>query len=196
MWEAKNYVVKTAAAESLASLCSAVNFDKQFRKNRKYVEKDLAIMLKNAFLMNDGGVGAVVGGGLRNEDRNFRNILPDPSFLDSALLKLVLPKEQETKQEIEMTKAFWKGMNAPIIEKPTFNHPINWSILAKVTQQVEATITIKKGTIVLALFPDIAPGTVANFIALSKSGLGRVISPIEPSRSDTPASNWEKSTWA
>jgi cyclophilin family peptidyl-prolyl cis-trans isomerase len=85
-------------------------------------------------------------------------------------LKLDLPKEQETKQEIEMTKAFWKGITAPNIEKPSFNHPINWGILANVTQEVEATITLKKGTIVLALFPDIAPGTVANFIALSKSG--------------------------
>jgi hypothetical protein len=108
MWEAKNFVVKTAAAESLASLCSAANFDKQFKKNRKYVEKDLAIMLKNAFLMNDAGVSAVIAGALRNEDRNFRNILPETSFLDSALLKLDLPEEQETKQEIEMTKAFWK----------------------------------------------------------------------------------------
>lgn len=170
MWEAKHYVVKTAAAESLASLCSAVNFDKQFRKNRKYVEKDLAIILKNAFLMNDAGVSAVIAGALRNEDRNFRNILPEISFLDSALLKLDLPKEQETKQEIEMTRAFLKGITAPIIEKPTFNHPINWDILANVTQQVEATITLKKGSIVLSLFPDIAPGTVANFISLSKSG--------------------------
>jgi cyclophilin family peptidyl-prolyl cis-trans isomerase len=96
--------------------------------------------------------------------------LPETSFLDSALLKLDLPEEQETKQEIEMTKAFWKGITAPNIEKPTYNHPINWRILANVTQQVEATITLKKGTIVLVLFPDIAPGTVANFIALSRSG--------------------------
>lgn len=124
--------------------------------------------------MNDAGVSAVIAGALRNEERNFRNILPESSFLDSALLKLDLPEEQETKQEIEMTKAFWKGISAPNIEKPVFNHPINWRILANVTQQVEATITLKRGTIVLVLFPDIAPGTVANFIALSRSGFLRV----------------------
>jgi len=170
MWEAKDYIVKTAAAESLTALCAAVNFDKQFRKNRKYVEKDLAIILKNAFLINDAGISAVIAGALRNEDRNFRAILPDINFLDSALLKLDLPEEQETKQEIEMTIAFWKGVNTPKLEKPIFNHPINWRTLAKISNQVEAIITLEKGTIVLELFPEIAPGTVANFIELSKSG--------------------------
>ncbi|NBU35799.1 MAG: hypothetical protein EBS35_04390 [Bacteroidetes bacterium] len=170
MWESKDYIVKTAAAESLTALCSAVNFDKQFRKNRKYVEKDLAVIFKNAFLMNDAGISAVIAGALRNEDRNFRAILPDINFLDSALMKLKLPEEQETKQEIEMTIAFWKGLNTPIIKKPVFNHPIKWSLLANISNQVEAMITLEKGTIVLELFPDIAPGTVANFIELSKSG--------------------------
>lgn len=170
MWESKEYIVKTAAAESLAALCAALNFDKQFRKNRKFVEKDLAIILKNAFLINDAGISAVVAGALRNEDRNFRAILPDISFLDSALLKLNLPEEQETKQEIEMTIAFWKGIKTPKLEKPEFNHPIKWSTLAKISNQIEAIITVEKGSIVLELFPDIAPGTVANFIELSKSG--------------------------
>jgi len=170
MWEARDYIVKTAAAESLASLCSAENFDRQFRKNRKYVEKELAIILKNAFLINDSGVSAVIAGALRKEERNFRTILVDISFLDSALLKLKLPAEQETKQEIELTIAFWKGQNEPVLEKPVFNHPLNWRVLANVTNQAEATITMEKGSIVIALFPDIAPGTVANFITLSKSG--------------------------
>jgi cyclophilin family peptidyl-prolyl cis-trans isomerase len=170
MWEAENEVAKTAAAEALAFLCSAENFDKQFRKNRNYVEKELAVMLKNAFLIRDAGVSAVIAGALRKEERNFRTILADISFLDSALLTLELPKEQETKQEIELTIAFWKGQNAPVLEKPVFNHPINWRMLSKRTNRWEATIKMEKGNIVLDLFPDIAPGTVANFISLCKSG--------------------------
>lgn len=170
MWEAQDYRVKTAAAESLSALCAAENFDRQFRKNRKFVEKELAFIFQEAFSIQDAGISAVAAGALRNKDRNFRTILPDISFLDSALMQLILPREQETKQEIEATISFWKGINSYKPKQPVFNHPIKWSTLANISNTVEAIMTLEKGTVILELYPDVAPATVANFIDLSKSG--------------------------
>jgi cyclophilin family peptidyl-prolyl cis-trans isomerase/HEAT repeat protein len=170
MWEAQDYRVKTAAAESLSALCAAENFDRQFRKNRKFVEKELAFIFQEAFSIQDAGISAVAAGALRNKDRNFRTILPDISFLDSALMQLILPREQETKQEIEATIAFWNGSNSFKPKQPVFNHPIKWSTLANISNTVEAIMTLEKGTVILELYPDVAPATVANFIDLSKSG--------------------------
>jgi cyclophilin family peptidyl-prolyl cis-trans isomerase len=85
-------------------------------------------------------------------------------------MQLILPREQETKQEIEATIAFWNGSNSFKPKQPVFNHPIKWSTLANISNTVEAIMTLEKGTVILELYPDVAPATVANFIDLSKSG--------------------------
>jgi len=165
--------VRVAAVEALASLCVPENFDRQIRKNRRFVEKELALIFRQALQLGDAGISAVAAQALRQPGRGFREWIPDPLFLDSALLQLTLPREQETRQELEASLAFWKGKAAPIPAAPAYNHPIPWKMLDDVGNQVEVTFRMEKGDIVLVLYPDLAPGTVANFLELCRSGFFR-----------------------
>lgn len=84
-----------------------------------------------------------------------------------ALDKLQLPREAETHNALAECIATLEGKQ---FEKytPGYNHPIEWESIRTLNDTVRAEVITAKGTFVATLFPALAPGTVANFVRLSR----------------------------
>ncbi len=168
--EATHPAVRSAAAEALASISNRTDFNKYFGTAFKQVGKELAFMFKSVLVSGDAGPMAIAAGALRQPDRQYRTYLDTLNFLDTAITMLQLPRDQETLQEIRQTAAFLRTGKTEAVPKPAFNHPIDWKLIDRLPKKPQAIISTDRGNITLELFPEIAPGTVANFVDLAKKG--------------------------
>ena len=175
-------ILRTATLEALAAISEQRAFRSFFGAGYKTVRRDLLDVYLESMQTGDPGMIAVAAKALRNDRLNFPSYVNDITPLQDALAKLQLPKEIETYNELNRTIAFFKDENKPELKVPDYNHPIDWAMLKELGDMRQAAITTNRGDIKLQLLPEYAPGTVANFIALTRQGYynGKAIHRVVP----------------
>lgn len=163
-------VVKTTAVQQLTKIVGSPGFYTTFRGRSGIVRAEIAYFLLDAIKSGDVGMMAEAAVALREPAMDLRAILRDSAIaILAAQQKLKLPDAIETWNELQQTINYYMGKQDPL-KKVAYNHPIDWGILAGVSDQTKATIKTTKGNIVVALYPSVAPGSVSNFIRIAKSG--------------------------
>ncbi|MEM9916674.1 MAG: peptidylprolyl isomerase [Bacteroidota bacterium] len=164
-------IVRTTAVRALANLARRSDFKTFFGLSTNRVRKDLASYFSDAIQRGDVGMMAEAADVLREPRLNFKELIPEVAFMDEALAKLKLPKEIETYDKLKKTINFFKGLpEEEESTKPELTRPIDWRVVSTVTGNTRAKIITNKGDIVLELLPELAPGSVANFVMLSRGG--------------------------
>ena len=162
-------VVRVAAVEALALIGGQQDFDRFFGLSARRMTREIAGYFTEAIQTGDAGMMAVAAIALRDPQRDFRSGLDSLSFLDSALVKLVMPQEVETYQEIVRPIDYFRGTTTTLT-KPVSNPPIAWKELFNLPVAPKAEFQTAKGNFEVTLWMDQAPGTVINFSNLAKSG--------------------------
>jgi cyclophilin family peptidyl-prolyl cis-trans isomerase/HEAT repeat protein len=156
---ATSLVVKTNAAQTLVMVS----------KNRNFDQKSKATLLgiyRDAILGGDPGVIAIITAALVDPTSDFKNLGVDFGFLKEAKNKLMLPKDIEALQPLEEAIAYFEGKEKPKAPQNQFNHPVDWKLVKTIKKNQRVKIETTKGAIVLTLFVEEAPGSVANFVEL------------------------------
>lgn len=161
-------IVKTAAMDALAKISEKPDFRSFFGLGTRRVERELCAYFQEAIRSGDPGLMTSSAIALRDPAHNYMNYLDSLNFLDTAIMKLELPRHIETYNELKLTKAALSGTNDYQVQSPAYNHPINWDLLNTFTIEPQVLIRTTKGVIQLRLLPNIAPGSVANFIELAQ----------------------------
>ena len=156
-------VIRTSGMESITELRSSKNFPVS-QKGR------FADIFKRAFATGDVGMIAITATLLRNPELNFKADLTDISFLETALAKLVLPRDMETYQEVKKTLDYLEGKPQTPTPQNPFTHPINWALVQNIPANQQVEVRTSRGTITFELFVEDAPGTVGNFVELARGG--------------------------
>lgn len=165
-------VVKSASAEALAAICQRPDFYRIFGENGRNVRRELFYYLRELVKSGDAGIIAAAADGFRAEALDYRS-MRDSSVrndLNAALQKLKLPLDYEAFTALEKAIAYLNGAPAPPARKLTYNHPLDWKLLADITAAKRVVLQTKKGSISLQLYPVWAPGSVANFLDLAQKG--------------------------
>ncbi len=165
-----NQIIKTASLEALQKISDREDFRSFFGLGTRRVERELTVYFTEAIRTGDPGLMTPAIIALRNPAHTYINHLDSLQFLDTALINLDLPKHYETYNELKSTIAFLKGEPEYKVSPPPFNHPINWDLVSNLTIEPQVLIRTTKGVIKLRLLPDIAPGSVANFIEQAQKG--------------------------
>ncbi len=163
--------VRVAAVEALRSISQSDKFIRYFG-NGTTVRRNFLQYFTVAIQSKDPGMMAVAAQALSYPDRNYAELNPDLTRFTQALDSLQLPRETETWYELKRALAFLRGESSPApLPKPAFNHPIDWSLLeGNDRENPIVTLMTNRGVIRLELYPLLAPGSVANFLALIKDG--------------------------
>jgi cyclophilin family peptidyl-prolyl cis-trans isomerase/HEAT repeat protein len=116
----------------------------------------------------DGDLGAIISvcEALGDSTLGFKKVIADFSFLEEAKSKLSLPKDYETYLPLERTLNYFKGLPPPPPLVNQYNHPIDWKLASTINKDQKVVIHTTKGSIVMRLFIDEAPGSVVNFVKL------------------------------
>lgn len=154
-------ILKTSAAQSYARL--------DVNGKLPYSKAENLNFYKSALQTLDVAVVDIICGALKNPRLNYKELITELDFLYDIKKQLELPRDNETLQAVESCIAYFEGREtAPVIN--SFNNPIDWSILQGISKEPIAVVKTSKGEIVMQLYPKEAPGSVANFIKLSKQG--------------------------
>ena len=144
------------------------------RTNKAFPEalkSTFAALFQRAIESGDMAMIGIAAGALQNPALNFREAYPDFTFLKTVQNKLTLPQDMETYLELEKAIHFFQG-TAPAAATPQnpFNHPIDWNLVQKIPRNQKVRLLTNKGSIMLQLLVEEAPGSVANFVALTQTG--------------------------
>ncbi|MFK8105296.1 MAG: peptidylprolyl isomerase [Saprospiraceae bacterium] len=167
---AKTPLLKTTSVMALANICRDPNFRKTFGLSHRRIRREMAAYFVEAISTGDIGMVAEASYALSIPEMEFKDYLVSIDTLNQLLGKIKLPEGIESYYALENTIAFLEGKPAPKAISPTYNHPIEWRFLQSITEKTRAVIRTKKGRITLKLLPEIAPGSVINFVQLAKSG--------------------------
>ncbi len=165
-------VVKSATAEALAGIAKRKDFYYVFGEDAKVVRRELYYYFRNIIASGDPGMIASGADGLRAEALNYKTLRDSARIEDfnAALQKLSLPRDLEAAEALKKTIAYFEGLPEPKLQIPPHDHPIDWALISSILPATRALIQTKKGEIVLALFPEWAPGTVADFMKNAGAG--------------------------
>ena len=167
----QNHLLRTAATEGLLTISTdflSNPAQKISSKQKEQLRKGLEFVINS----EDVGAMALAANALMSDD--FKKIYKHKQnslikMLTKARKKLTLPKEIETYQEISKTIEFYTGkttQNPPL--PPT--KEIDWKLINTLDARNSVTLKTNKGEIVISLFTEEAPATVASFVDLAAKG--------------------------
>jgi len=152
----KDFAVKTA-------LCNAfieAHQSKAFPKDLDYIKS-----LHEAFNQGDVSAQALVAIELREQKLNSEQKAMFNNTLKSSLAGLKMPMQIETFNEIVATiNAFGIDTMEPAVAG--YNHPIDWKKATKIPHDQKVRVNTNKGSFVIQLDVEAAPGSVTNFVQL------------------------------
>jgi cyclophilin family peptidyl-prolyl cis-trans isomerase/HEAT repeat protein len=160
MFAAKEPVIATTGMDALLLMRTQPDFPKA-------MEADFAAIFKKAVGSGDVALVGMGAGAIRDPKLNLRSYYSDYSFLAQAQQKLQLPRDMETNIELQRTLDYLNNKESVTPENP-FTHPIDWTLVATIPTNQQVELQTEKGLIVLELFVEDAPGSVANFVELTK----------------------------
>ncbi|HEX6225481.1 MAG TPA: peptidylprolyl isomerase [Chryseolinea sp.] len=167
-------VLKTSAALALVEMNSTPNFDKKLRPK-------FADIYRKAIATGDAAVIGIIASTLADSALGYKSVITDFNFLKEARKNLSLPKDFESIAPLETAIAYFEGEKSRPLQN-SFNHPISWDLVKKIPRDQKAIIKTSKGEIVIRLFVEESPGSVANFVALASAKYydGRVFHRVVP----------------
>ncbi len=168
-YPSEDAIIRTSSVQALSNITSRSNFRGFFGSSYRRIAREICSHFVETMDKNDAGMIAVAANALQNTSFTLENYADSLGKMDVALSNLELPKHTETYNELRRAIAFVNDTAFEPLE-PSFNHPIDWSVLEELTDRTLAEIETSKGTIVVRLFPGQAPGTVANFMQLARDG--------------------------
>ena len=156
-------VVRSAAAATLLAMNQAPAFPPALTPRFAKRYRDL---------VNNQEDPAVIGSiamALADSTLGYRSYFQDVSFLYAARERLRLPEHNEALQSVEAAIAQLENRKvAPVTNE--FNHPVDWALVKRIPSDQRATIRTSRGSIIIRLLVNDAPGSVANFVALARKG--------------------------
>lgn len=181
-FRAETPAIRSGTMEALAAISNKADFRAFFGEGYRQVRRELLGMFLESMQTGDPAMIAIAAEALRNPNLNYQTYITSYGLLDTALARLELPKEIEAYNELRKALAFLKGEPEPPTRIPEFNHPIDWAMIGQGAKSQKASLKTPRGNIQLELYPDIAPGTVANFVALARQGFytGKVFHRVVP----------------
>lgn len=164
------HIVRGASVQALSRIANVPNFSAAFGNASNGIARTLANHFQTAISSGDSYMMYPASGALQSDNQDFASVLTDLTFLDEAIGKLELPGEVGLYNSLQATKAKLSGQAAPIPANPGHENGIQWAKLSELDLTPEAIIKTNKGDISIELLPNIAPGSVANFLQLIDNG--------------------------
>jgi len=163
----QSIVIRTQAVTCLIDVCKDKNFDAFFAGQGHLIRSQIGGYLANAMRGNDAGVLALIAGGISDPKTGLKAVMNDrKGELSKALANLKLPEEMETYIELAKALKEYNIETLTITEDKKNIKAINWNIIDSLKKDSKVVISTSQGDITMELFPEIAPGSVANFVQL------------------------------
>ena len=156
-------VVRAAAASTLVAVNDHTSFQRSSRKA-------LADIYVKAISLADPVVVTILCEALSDPALDYRKEIKSISFLKEVKWKLASSSHSDARRAVESAIAFFENTEVPAGGGYANKRAINIKALQSLKRDQKARVETEKGTIVLRLLVEEAPGSVVNFIDLVRAG--------------------------
>lgn len=165
-FRADHPAVRTAAVEGIAEIALGDDLPAAYGNKAGAIRRDLGTYLIQAITSGDVAMIAVASSAL--SDDVFSAFAPGRlDVMQQSLEQLELPKAIETYNALAACISKVNGETF-VPKSLDYNHSIDWNLVSGLNDTVTAELITSAGTINLELYTDLAPGSVANFVQLSR----------------------------
>lgn len=166
-------VVQTAAASGILQIANYPAFDGFFGLSSRRVKRDLASYFLELIKTKAPGAVALGAQGLRNTNTDLRPFLDSLQVIKEVQASLPLPEQIESYNELGETISYLEGGEAFEPKTLDYNHPIDWALLRRYGNRPQVEMTVNGESFTFELWPEVAPGSVANLLQLAQEGFLR-----------------------
>lgn len=168
-FKSDNVVMKTAAVEALGNIMKSSAISNLSNGAKSYYAKVFFPMLDKSLLSKDPGLISAASEAILNSSIDFTEFLINSTSLKTAKISLKIPRDAEAMSTLGKlnNKIFKTGSNDFEIK---YNNSIDWAKFDELNDSVKVLVSTNKGDFEMVIFKKLAPGTILNFIQLSKTG--------------------------
>lgn len=163
-------VLRTKIAEGLSKMLMDANFARNLRGRASAAKTTIAEFFKVILEEGDPGMIAAIADVLSNKEVNLSAEYENLDFIQASINKLKMPEDLESINFLKIAYANMTGAPTPEPEKSENVKTIDWELFDQYSAFPRVKIFTTKGEITLELYKREAPGSVLNFIDLTKSG--------------------------
>lgn len=172
IFESNEYLPKTYGIEAIVNMRKHPSFiqihKKKLQTENINLKDEFAIIFKKAIQSRDVSLIAQSCIAIRDPELQLKTAFDNTYFLTQALNQSVLPRDIESYIELQKTIAYIN--NTPPGNNPKLlTRTISWETLDTIKPNQKVLIKTTKGNLVVQLFVEKAPATVANFLELIKT---------------------------
>jgi cyclophilin family peptidyl-prolyl cis-trans isomerase len=159
--------IRTAAVSAVGDIALGDDLAAAYPGQLSTIRRQIASILADAIESGDVAMIAVAAGILGDESMH-EAALRHLDLMKRSLESIELPSGIETYNALDQAIAAIEGSDFTP-RQVEYNHPVDWPAVAALGDSVYANIVTDEGTIEVELFTDKTPGTVMNFVELSRS---------------------------
>lgn len=168
-FKSDNVVMKTAAVEALGNIMKSSAISNLSNGAKSYYAKVFFPMLDESLLSKDPGLISAASEAILNSSIDFTEFLINSTSLKTAKISLKIPRDAEAMSTLgKLNNKIFKTVSNDFEIK--YNNPIDWAKFDELNDSVKVLVSTNKGDFELVIFKKLAPGTILNFIQLSKTG--------------------------
>lgn len=161
-------VVRTAGVDALASILGDRYFARDIGTRVTSARREIAEFLVDAIRKEDPGMISAAASALSNPQFGLDDYArAHLETFESALIALDLPKDIEAYDALADCLARLKNETYVRSTVP-HNHPVNWEMVTDLADTIRVEVVTSRGNFRMELFTEHAPGTVMNFVELSR----------------------------
>jgi cyclophilin family peptidyl-prolyl cis-trans isomerase/HEAT repeat protein len=168
-FKSDNVVMKTASVEALGSIMRSPAISNLSKGAKSYYAKVFFPMLDESLLSKDPGLISASSDAILNSAIDFTEFLINSTSLKTAKISLKMPRDAEAMSILgKLDKKIFKKNSVDF--KIKYNNTIDWAKFDELNDSVKVLVSTNKGDFEMVIFKKLAPGSVMNFIQLSKTG--------------------------
>jgi len=163
-------VLLTSCIQTLGELLADENFDGTFKSYAPYHRNQILDFIKKQLTdSEDEGVLGMCGELIANSKTQISTLIDSTGLLFEAKDRLSNPGHIESIHALERAIAEVRGIRKAALTEVAPPKEPEWSLLNETGLSPKAIVKTNKGTFTIDLFLNMCPGTVLNFVKLSRS---------------------------
>ena len=166
--ENNNTLTNTAIIETLGQILASDNFNGTFQGYSRFHRRKILEVLQTALTTKDEGMVGAAADAIANPNTFLTDLIDSTEFLFEAKSSLSNPAQIESIHAIDRAIGRLRGVTKPKLTKTEGSKLPNWSVLNEYNNKTHVIVKTTQGAFTIELYMNEAPGSVFNFLELSK----------------------------
>ena len=166
--ENNNTLTNTAIIETLGQILASYNFNGTFQGYSRFHRRKILEVLQTALTTKDEGMVGAAADAIANPNTFLTDLIDSTEFLFEAKSSLSNPAQIESIHAIDRAIGRLRGVTKPKLTKTEGSKLPNWSVLNEYNNKTHVIVKTTQGAFTIELYMNEAPGSVFNFLELSK----------------------------